>query len=65
MAAIITEKFRTHSAKQFIEDFSAEEASSSTYMFIGRSFPWTDDTAPDTPANSVGGKWMHFQTWWQ
>ena len=52
MAAIITEKFRTHSAKQFIEDFG--ENVSSTYMFIGRSFPWTDDTAPDTPANSVG-----------
>ena len=52
MAAIITEKFRTHSAKQFIEDFG--EAASSTYMFIGRSFPWTDDTSPPTPANSVG-----------
>ena len=52
MAAIITEKFRTHSAKQFIEDFG--ENVSSTYMFIGRSFPWTDDTSPDTPANSVG-----------
>ena len=52
MAAIITEKFRTHSAKQFIEDFG--ESASSTYMFIGRSFPWTDDTSPPTPANSVG-----------
>ena len=52
MAAIITEKFRTHSAKQFIEDFG--EAASSTYMFIGRSYPWTDDTSPPTPANSVG-----------
>ena len=52
MAAIITEKFRTHSAKQFIEDFG--ESASSTYMFIGRAFPWTDDTSPPTPANSVG-----------
>ena len=52
MAAIITEKFRTHSAKQFIEDFG--EAASSTYMFIGRSYPWTDDTSPPTPANSTG-----------
>ena len=51
MAAIITEKFRTHSAKQFIEDFG--ESASSTYMFIGKSFPWTDDTAPPSPANSV------------
>ncbi len=52
MAAIITEKFRTHSAKQFIEDFG--ESASSTYMFIGRSYPWTDDTSPPTPANSTG-----------
>jgi len=52
MAAIITEKFRTHSAKQFIEDFG--ESASSTFMFIGRSFPWTDDTSPPTPANSTG-----------
>ena len=52
MAAIITEKFRTHSAKQFIEDFG--ESASSTYMFIGRSFPWTDDTSPPSPANSTG-----------
>jgi YD repeat-containing protein len=52
MAAIITEKFRTHSAKQFIEDFG--ESVSSTYMFIGRSFPWTDDTSPPSPANSSG-----------
>ena len=51
MAAIITEKFRTHSAKQFIEDFG--EGTSSTYMFIGRPFPWTDDTAPPSPANSA------------
>ena len=52
MAAIITEKFRTHSAKQFIEDFG--ESASSTYMFIGRSFPWTDDTSPPSPSNSTG-----------
>ena len=52
MAAIITEKFRTHSAKQFIEDFG--ESASSTYMFIGRSYPWTDDTSPPSPANSTG-----------
>lgn len=52
MAAIISEKFRTHNAKQFKEDFG--EASSSTYVFIGRSFPWADDNAPPSPANSVG-----------
>lgn len=52
MAAIIFEKFRTHNAKQFKEDFG--ESTSSTYVFIGRSFPWEDDNAPPAPANSIG-----------
>ena len=46
MAAIITEKFRVHNARQFKEDFG--EAASNTYIFIGRSYPWTDDTVPPT-----------------
>ena len=50
MAAIITEKFRTHNARQFIEDFS--EGGQSNYVFIGRSHSWTDDTQPPAPANS-------------
>ena len=61
MAAIITEKFRTHSAKQFIEDFG--ESKLSTYMFIGRSFPWTDDTSPLHQQTLLVKTWMHFQTW--
>ena len=52
MAAIITQKFRVHNAKQFKEDFG--ESESSTYVFIGRSHPWTDDTAPPTPNNGIG-----------
>jgi hypothetical protein len=51
MAAIITEKFRTHNAKQFKEDFG--ETASSTYIFIGRSHPWTDDTSPPVPVNGT------------
>jgi hypothetical protein len=50
MAAIITEKFRTHNAKQFIEDFS--ESGQSNYVFIGRSHDWTDENDPPAPANS-------------
>ena len=50
MAAIITEKFRTHNAKQFIEDFS--ESGQSNYVFIGRPHAWSDDTSPPAPANS-------------
>jgi len=52
MAAIITEKFRTHNAKQFKEDFG--ESASSSYIFIGRSFDWADENDPPAPANSVG-----------
>jgi hypothetical protein len=51
MAAIITEKFRVHNAKQFKEDFG--ESASSTYVFIGRSHPWTVDTSPPTPVNGT------------
>lgn len=52
MAAIISEKFRTHNAKQFKEDFG--ENDSSTYVFIGRSYSWPNDSDPPAPANSVG-----------
>ena len=52
MAAIITEKFRVHNARQFKEDFG--ESASSTYVFIGRSYSWTDDNNPPAPANGPG-----------
>ena len=29
-------------------------------MFIGRSFPWTDDTSPPSPANSTGEEYDAF-----
>jgi len=51
MAAIITEKFRTHNAKQFKEDFG--ESASSTYIFIGRSHSWPVDTSPPVPVNGT------------
>ena len=52
MAAIITERFRIHNAKQFKEDFG--ESASNTYVFIGRPQSWTDENSPPSPANSVG-----------
>jgi len=51
MAAIITEKFRLHNAKQFRE--VAGDAGEDMYMFIGRPSAWTDDTNPDTPVDSL------------
>ena len=53
MAAIITQKFRVHNAKQFKQDISTD-TDSETYIFIGRSYPWADDTAPPTPNNGIG-----------
>ena len=50
MAAIITEKFRTHNARQFIEDFN--ESNQKNYIFIGRSHAWPNDAVPPDPANS-------------
>ena len=59
MSAIVTEKFRLHNATQFFESFT--EASSSTYyLFIGKSSPFTSttttgsDSSPPTPADAVG-----------
>ena len=68
MPAIVTNKFRIHNAKQFVEAFdevattsgnavsdSGDEVALQTnmYLFIGKVTPWTDDTAPPTPTDSV------------
>ena len=51
MAAIITEKFRLHNAKQFRE--VASESGNDMYMFIGRPSAWSDDSNPPTPVDSL------------
>ena len=68
MPAIVTNKFRIHNAKQFMEAFdevattsgnavsdSGDEVALQTnmYLFIGKVTAWTDDTAPPTPTDSV------------
>jgi len=59
MAAIITNKFRIHNAEQFLEAFS-ESASTKMYLVIGRSSPWSNDLSPDTPTDTVQGR---FDDW--
>ncbi len=59
MAAIITNKFRIHNAEQFVEAFS-ESASTKMYLVIARSSPWTDENTPDTPTDTVQGR---FDDW--
>ena len=59
MSAIVTEKFRLHNATQFFESFT-EAPSSTYYLFIGKSSPFTSttttgsDSSPPTPADAVG-----------
>ena len=66
MPAIVTNKFRIHNAKQFVEAFDEVTYTSGAaitdasgllnthmYLFIGKVTPWADDTAPDTPTDSV------------
>ena len=66
MPAIVTNKFRIHNAKQFVEAFDEVAATSGAaitdasgllttnmYLFIGKVTAWTDDTAPPTPTDSV------------
>ena len=66
MPAIVTNKFRIHNAKQFVEAFDEISATSGAaitdtngvlntnmYLFIGKVTAWADDTAPPTPTDSV------------
>ena len=66
MPAIVTNKFRIHNAKQFVEAFDEISATSGApitdsagllntnmYLFIGKVTPWADDSAPPTPTDSV------------
>ena len=65
MAAIITEKFRLHTASQVEESFT-ESANDVYYFFIGKSTPFTSgtsggaDSAPPTP---VDGPTDEFYSW--
>ena len=66
MPAIVTNKFRIHNAKQFVEAFDEVTFTSGNaiadasgllntnmYLFIGKVTSWADDTAPPTPTDSV------------
>ena len=66
MPAIVTNKFRIHNAKQFVEAFDEISTTSGApitdaagllntnmYLFIGKVTSWADDTAPPTPTDSV------------
>ena len=66
MPALVTNRFRIHNAKQFVEAFDEVSTTSGAavsdssgllntnmYLFIGKVTPWTSDTAPPTPTDSL------------
>ena len=74
MGALVTNKFRIHNAKQFIEAFdevafgsgaavtdSSGLLNSNMYLFIGKVTGWSDDAAPPTPTDSVAN--THYDNW--
>ena len=74
MAALVTNKFRIHNAKQFVEAFDEVSTTSGTavsdssgllntnmYLFIGKVTPWSSDSAPPTPTDAVAN--THYENW--
>ena len=66
MPALVTNKFRIHNAKQFVEAFDEVSFTSGTsvtdssgllntnmYLFIGKVTSWDDDQTPPTPTDAV------------
>lgn len=56
MAAIITEKFRLHNAKEFRAS-AQSDGTNQMYMFIGRPLSWADDNNPPTPVDSLNDEY--------
>jgi len=74
MAALVTNKFRIHNAKQFVEAFdevsftsgaavtdSSGLLNSNMYLFIGKVTGWSDDSSPPSPTDSVAN--THYENW--
>ena len=74
MPAIVTNKFRIHNAKQFVEAFDEVSTTSGAavsdsggllntnmYLFIGKVTAWTNDTSPPTPTDAVAN--THYENW--
>ena len=74
MAAIVTNKFRIHNAKQFLEAFdevafgsgaaisdSSGLLNTNMYLFIGKVTGWSNDSSPPTPTDAVAN--THYENW--
>jgi hypothetical protein len=56
MTKLITSKFRTHAAAQFLESLN-EPANTIYYLAAHRSIPFTNDNTPPEPENSIQGSY--------
>lgn len=56
MTKLITSKFRTHAAAQFLESLN-EPANTIYYLAAHRSIPFTNDSTPPEPENSIQGSY--------
>ena len=74
MPALVTNKFRIHNAKQFVEAFDEVSTTSGAavsdasgllntnrYLFIGKTTAWSDDTVPPSPTDAVAN--THYEHW--
>ena len=74
MPALVTNKFRIHNAKQFVEAFDEVSTTSGAavsdssgllntnmYLFIGKTTAWSDDTTPPAPTDAVAN--THYEHW--
>lgn len=53
MTAIITNNFRFLNAECFKEGFAGSNTDENRYLFIGKITPWTNDTQPPLPLDSI------------
>ena len=74
MPALVTNKFRIHNAKQFVEAFdevsftsggavtdSSGLLNTNVYLFIGKPTAWSDDNTPPAPTDAVAN--THYENW--
>ena len=74
MPALVTNKFRIHNAKQFVEAFdevsytsggtvtdSSGLLNTNMYLFIGKTTAWSDDSTPPSPTDAVAN--THYEHW--
>ncbi len=74
MPALVTNKFRIHNAKQFVEAFDEVSFTSAgavtdsggllntnVYLFIGKPTAWSDDNTPPAPTDAVAN--THYENW--